>query len=33
MISLEKPNISHKIAYENMRHEWEKYENISDTSP
>lgn len=33
MISLEKPNISHKVAYENMRHEWEKYENISDTSP
>lgn len=33
MISLEKPNISHKIAYENMRSEWEKYENISDTSP
>lgn len=33
MISLSKPNIGHKIAYENMRHEWEKNEDISDTSP
>ncbi len=33
MITLEKPNISHKIAYEKMRQEWEQYENIFDTSP
>lgn len=33
MISLEKPNIGHKIAYENMRREWEEHEDISDTSP
>ncbi len=33
MITLEKPNLSHKIAYEKMRQEWEQYENIFDTSP
>lgn len=33
MITLEKPNISHKITYEKMRQEWERDENIFDTSP
>ena len=33
MLKLEKPNLSHKDAYEKMLHTWEQYEDISNTSP